>query len=498
MPQAPVVPPRPAAPDAQPAPPAAGQEVKRTWAPPMYAGMRRPSMGAMYGYSARQQLSGANMAWPYAPVDDVRRQSIGPYDPRLQQSGGAVDSRRWSVGGPPPWQDDDQAAVPWGELDQPFDYDRPLNLERKEESTQEKSKYKKKFMAGMVVVLCLSVVAALFLLQGKETAVYAGQKTEAAAEVSTTPAVKVLVKVTPPASKPSVGLTCISETLSKLATSAYNDMCSRLYVKLHIDEDGFFDPVPASMKEITIVHPKTVGYAISLRGTEDYSVIFAAAKKNENWLKMGCALLDVPFRKVFATNVVKDFLAIVSHNIQKEMVMISIEPDDYISKFKDNIQSSRLSGVHIIVVGTRQGRFSCPTEGLWKQQESLDLAILLNKKLPQPISIGTTAAVAELQFVSGRGGACKSVTKVTEELQGCNGLSTQKKFLCGPKIYYAETDSTMKAMASYAKKNGLNCALLDSEVGQLAAKYVMRNMANLNCNSTGTSGLGDFADNDDA
>ncbi|XP_049513488.1 uncharacterized protein LOC125940881 [Dermacentor silvarum] len=353
-------------------------------------------------------------------------------------------------------------------------------------------------MAGVIVVLCLSVVAALFLLQGKETAAYAGQKTEAAAEVSTTAPVKVLVKVTPAPSKPSVGLTCITETLSKVVASAYNDMCNRLYVKLELDEDGFFNPAPASMKEISIVHPKTVGYAISLRGREDYSALFAAAKKDENWLKMGCALLDVAFRKVFATNVVKDFVAIVSNHMQKEMVMISIEPDDYISKFKDNIQPSRLTGVHIIVVGTRQGHFSCPTEGLWKQQESLDLAILLNKKLPQPISIGTTVAVAELQFVSGQSGACKSVTKVTEELQGCNGKSTQKKFLCGPKIYYAETDSTMKAMASYAKKYGLNCALLDSEVGQLAAKYVMRSMSSLNCNSTGTSGRGDVADNDDA
>ncbi|XP_054925227.1 uncharacterized protein [Dermacentor andersoni] len=353
-------------------------------------------------------------------------------------------------------------------------------------------------MAGMLLVLCLCVVLAVWLLQGKESPAYAGQKTALAAKVTTSGPVKVEVRATAPPSKPSVGLTCITDTLLKVSTSAYDDMCARLYVKLTIAEDDTFDPVPLSVREIQALHPKTVRFAISLRGIKDQALLFKGIRQHHDWVEKGCALLDVPFQKAFMTNLVEEFIDCVSINMRKEMVMMSIEPDDYTNKLKDIIQPSKMPGVHIIVVGTRKGRYSCPTDYLWRQKESLDLAILLNKKMPQPVSIATTAAVAEFQFASGQGGACQSVKKVTGELQGCHAKSKQKKFMCGSKIYYTESDAAMKAMAIYAKKNGLNCAVADAEAVDMAAKYVERSMTNLNCNSTDTSAHANTADNDNA
>ncbi|KAL3247092.1 hypothetical protein MRX96_057249 [Rhipicephalus microplus] len=306
-----------------------------------------------------------------------------------------------------------------------------------------------------------------------------------------------LTTVELPPSKPSIGLTCICEDSTKLSMAAYDDMCSRLYVRLSYDKYGLLIDVPDTIRDIIELHPKKVGVAASFRGVENEMTLFESLKKEDAWLAVGCGLLEVPFRKVFATHLIKNFLAIVSKKVPPEMVMISIEPDDYISRLAENIESSKLAGVSIIVVTPRKGDFSCPTEGLWKQKEMLDCAIMLNKNLTQPVSIATTAAVAELKFASGKRDVCKSVTKVTTEVTGCSGIFKQRKFMCGSKIYYAESDVTLSEMASYAKKNGLNCALLDTEMGQLSAKYIRRSMFNLNCNTTSKSKHNEVYDDDD-
>ncbi|XP_075728946.1 uncharacterized protein LOC142771355 [Rhipicephalus microplus] len=465
--------------------------------------MRRPSMLALYGgppqlsgmYSARQGLSGTNVALSGAQGGDPRRQSIV-----------LLDSRPISAFGAPQFPEEEQAVVaPWVLAENPMGFEQPLNLERKDEQAQEHSMHKKKVMAGMAVIICISAVAALLLLQGTDAPTTQGalMQTQTTEDTTTksrpTNATKAttLTTVELPPSKPSIGLTCICEDSTKLSMAAYDDMCSRLYVRLSYDKYGLLIDVPDTIRDIIELHPKKVGVAASFRGVENEMTLFESLKKEDAWLAVGCGLLEVPFRKVFATHLIKNFLAIVSKKVPPEMVMISIEPDDYISRLAENIESSKLAGVSIIVVTPRKGDFSCPTEGLWKQKEMLDCAIMLNKNLTQPVSIATTAAVAELKFASGKRDVCKSVTKVTTEVTGCSGKFKQRKFMCGSKIYYAESDVTLSEMASYAKKNGLNCALLDTEMGQLSAKYIRRSMFNLNCNTTSKSKHNEVYDDDD-
>lgn len=492
MPEPPVVPSRSAASTTQPAPPDAVPDAMRPSVIAAGPVMRRPSMLALYSgrpqlsgmYSARPALSGigTNLAWTGGPGDDPRRQSIV-----------LLDSRRFSAFGAPQWPEEEQAAVaPWVLAEHPIDFEQPINPEQKGENAQEHSMHKKKLMAGVVLVLCICVVAALLLLQGTDAPSSYGalRKTETmehttkSRPTNATKTTKATTTAVPPPSKPPIGLTCICDDSTKLSIAAYDDMCSRFYVRLAYDNYGLLIDVPDTIGDIMELHPKRVGVAASFRGVENETTLFERVKKEKAWQAIGCGLLEVPFGKVFATNLIKNFLTIVSEKVAPGMVMISIEPDDYISKLTENIESSKLAGVSIVVVTPRKGDFSCPTEGLWMQKEMLDCAIMLNKNLTQPVSIATTAAVAEMQFAAGKGDVCKSVTKVTTEVQGCNGPYKQRKFICGGKIYYAESDVTLSEMANYAKKNGLNCALLDSEMGQLSAKYIKRSMFNLNCNAT--------------
>ncbi|KAL1466514.1 hypothetical protein MTO96_042680, partial [Rhipicephalus appendiculatus] len=438
-----------AAPDAiQPSVIAAGPVMRRPSMLALYSG--RPQLSGVYSarpamsgvYSARPAMSGTTLAWPGGPGDDPRRQSIV-----------LLDSRRFSTFGAPQFPEEEQAvAAPWVLAEHPIDFQQPLNPEPKDDPTQQHSMNKKKLLAGVVLVLCISIVAAVLLLQGSDAPASYGalRRTETMEHVTKsrpTNATKAttnttMTTVAPPPSKPPIGLTCICDDSTKLSIAAYDDMCSRLYVRLAYDKYGLLIDVPDTIRDIIELHPK-----------------------RKPGRQFGCGLLEVPFGKVFATNLIKKFLAIVSKKVQPGMVMISIEPDDYISKLTENIESSKLAGVNIIVVTPRKGDFSCPTEGLWKQKEML-------------------RQWQELQFASGKGDVCKSVTKVTTEVKGCSGVFKQRKFMCGTKIYYAESDVTLSEMASYAKKNGLNCALLDSEMGQLSAKYIKRSMFNLNCNAT--------------